>query len=554
MIRSSLLLLVGLVVLVVAFGATPRLVVAFGATPRLALGVAPATGQPTGDCLLTLIIEGGDVYDGRGTDPIVTDVGILGDRVAAVGDLDGCDAGRRLDATGLAVVPGFIDIHSHATRGVFRYPLAENLTRQGVTTVIGGPDGSSPHPIGEYLARLDATPAAVNFGLMVGHGTIRREVMGNEDRTPTSAELDTMTAMVGRAMAEGAFGLSSGLKYVPGAYAKTEEVIALARVAGYFGGIYISHMREEGLQLLDAVRETIRIGEEGGLGTQITHHKVVGAPMWGASTESLALVDTARARGVDVTIDQYPYTASSTGLTILFPAWSLEGSRQDLLARLGDAEQRRRIKDGIIANLRDDRGGNDPKNVVLARCGWDSTLDGLSLADVLTVQDRQVDLPTAAELTMELAVEGGCSGVFHAMREEDVLRIMRHPHTMVASDGGIVAPGEGVPHPRNYGTFSRVLGHYSRDLGVLSFAEAIRKMTSLPADRLDLVDRGIIEAGAYADIAVLDRDAIDDPAVFENPHQYATGAAYVFVNGVAVILDGELTGTRPGRTLRHQAQ
>ena len=239
-------------------------------------------------------------------------------------------------------------------------------------------------------------------------------------------------------------------------------------------------------------------------------------------------------------------------MTILFPAWSLEGSRQDLLARLGDAEQRQRIKDGIIANLRDDRGGNDPKNVVLARCGWDSTLDGLSLAEVLTVQDRQVDLPTAAELTMELQAEGGCSGIFHAMAEEDVLRIMRHPQTMVASDGGIVAPGEGVPHPRNYGTFSRVLGHYSRDLGVLSFAEAIRKMTSLPADRLDLVDRGIIEAGAYADIAVLDRDAIDDPAVFEQPHQYATGAVHVFVNGVAVILDGEVAGTRPGRTLRHE--
>ena len=260
MVRPSVLLFVGL--------------------QAVAIGVAPATGQQTSNCLLTVIIEGGDVYDGRGSEPIVTDVGILGDRIAVVGDLADCDAGRKIDATGLAVVPGFIDIHSHGTRGVFRYPLAENLTRQGVTTAIGGPDGSSPYPIGEYLARLDATPAAVNFGLMVGHGTIRRGVMGNEDRTPTSAELDTMAARVGRAMADGAFGLSSGLKYVPGAYAKTEEVIALARVAGYFGGIYITHMREEGLQLLDAVRETIRIGEEGGLPTQITHHKVVGAPMW----------------------------------------------------------------------------------------------------------------------------------------------------------------------------------------------------------------------------------------------------------------------------------
>ncbi len=517
----------------------------------LALGVTPATAQPTHNCLLTVVIESGDVYDGRGSDPVVTDVGIQGDRIVAVGDLSPCQAGRRLDAAGLAVVPGFIDIHSHGTRGLFRYPLAENLTRQGVTTAIGGPDGSSPYPIGEYLAQLDVLPPAVNFGLMVGHGTIRREVMGNEDRVPSGAELDAMTAMVGRAMSEGAFGLSSGLKYVPGAYAETEEVIALARVAGYFGGLYISHMREEGLLLLDAVRETIQIGEEGGLPTQITHHKVVGAPMWGRSTDSLALVDAARARGVDVTLDQYPYTASSTGLIILFPAWSLEGTREDLLARLDDPSQRRRIKDGIIANLRDDRGGNDAKNVVLARCGWDATLNGMTLAEVLTAQDRQVDLTTAAELTMELQAEGGCSGIFHAMQEADVHRIMQHPQTMIASDGGILTPGEGVPHPRNYGTFARVLGHYSRDLGVLGFADAIRKMTSLPADRLDLGDRGVIEAGAYADIAVLDTNGIQDLAVFDNPHQYATGAVHVFVNGVAVILDGEVTGTRPGRALRH---
>ena len=358
----------------------------------------PAAAQPAADCELGVVLEGGDVYDGRGSEPVATDVGILDDRVAALGDLSGCTAARRLDVTGLAVVPGFIDIHSHGTRGVFRYPLAENLIRQGVTSVIGGPDGSSPYPIGDYLARLDELSPAVNFGLMVGYGTVRREVMGNADRAPTAAELAAMKAMVGRAMSEGAFGLSSGLKYVPGVYAETEEVVELARIAGSSDGIYISHMREEGVQLLDAVRETIRVGEEGGLPTQITHHKVLGAPMWGRSTDSLALVDDARARGIDVTSDQYPYTASSTGLSILFPAWSLEGSREELLARLDDPDQRARIKVGIVATLRDDRGGNDPDNVVIARCAWDATLDGMSLADVLTVQDREVDLVTAAEL------------------------------------------------------------------------------------------------------------------------------------------------------------
>lgn len=519
----------------------------------VAASALPTAAQPTNDCRLTVILAGGDVYDGRGADPIITDVGILGDRIVAIGTLEHCSAGRHLDVNGLAVVPGFIDIHSHGTRGLFEYPLAENLTRQGVTTAIGGPDGTSPYPIGEYLARVDLTPPAVNFGLMVGHGTIRRAVVGNADRAPTPAELTHMKTLVGEAMADGAFGLSSGLKYVPGAYAATSEVVALARVAGYFGGIYISHMREEGLELLDAIRETIRIGEQGGLPTQITHHKVLGAPMWGRSTESLRLVDEARALGVDVTLDQYPYTASSTGLAILFPAWSLEGDRDDLLARLDDPADRARIKEGIITTLRDDRGGNDPGNVVLARCEWDPSLDGMSLADVLRVQDRPIDLVTAAELTIELQIDGGCSGIFHAMLEEDVRRIMQHPQTMVASDGGIMAPeAGGAPHPRNYGAFARVLGHYSRDLGVVSFATAVQKMTSLPATRLGLANRGVIAVGAFADVAVLDRDAIEDRATFDEPHQYALGASHVFVNGVAVVLDGMVSGTRPGRALRRE--
>ena len=286
----------------------------------------PAAAQPAADCELGVVLEGGDVYDGRGSEPVATDVGILDDRVAALGDLSGCTAARRLDVTGLAVVPGFIDIHSHGTRGVFRYPLAENLIRQGVTSVIGGPDGSSPYPIGDYLARLDELSPAVNFGLMVGHGTVRREVMGNADRAPTAAELAAMKAMVGRAMSEGAFGLSSGLKYVPGVYAETEEVVELARIAGSSDGIYISHMREEGVQLLDAVRETIRVGEEGGLPTQITHHKVLGAPMWGRSTDSLALVDDARARGIGR--DQRPVSLHRVEHRSEHPVPGVESRRQ----------------------------------------------------------------------------------------------------------------------------------------------------------------------------------------------------------------------------------
>jgi dihydroorotase/N-acyl-D-amino-acid deacylase len=500
---------------------------------------------------LTLVLEGGEVHDGSGASPRIADVGVLGDRIVAIGDLRGRRAGVRIDARGLAVVPGFIDIHSHAVEGVFRHPLAENYLKQGVTTVVGGPDGGSPYPVGEFLAKIDSEPPAINFALMVGHGTIRNAVIGNEDRAPTEAELDRMKSMVADAMRDGAFGLSSGLKYVPGAYAKTEEVIALARVAGYFGGIYISHMREEGLGLLDSVRETIRIGEEGGLPTQITHHKAVGTPMWGKSVETLALVDAARARGVDVTIDQYPYTASSTSLAILFPAWSLEGSPQERLARLRNPEERGRIREAVLKNLREDRGGGDAKNVVVARCRWDPSLDGKSLADILRDRGRPVTLEEAADLSLELQEKGGFSGIFHAMVEEDVERILRHPQTMVASDGGIVAPGEGVPHPRSYGTFSRVIGRYSRDRELLTFEEAVRKMSTLPADRLSLGERSRIREGAYADIAVLDRERVSDPSDFGNPHQYAEGARHVLVNGILVLKDGEVTGARPGRAIRH---
>jgi dihydroorotase/N-acyl-D-amino-acid deacylase len=501
--------------------------------------------------VFSVILEGGNVYDGSGAEPVVADVGIMGDRIAVVGDLKDRRAGRRIDVRGLAVVPGFIDIHSHGVRGVFRHPLAQNYTRQGVTTFLGGPDGSSPYPIAEFLARLDATPAAVNVGLTVGHGTIRLAVLGNEDRDPTPEELERMKQMVDSAMKEGAFGLSTGLKYVPGAYAKTEEVIALAEVVARYGGIHISHMREEGLELLESVRETIRIGEEGGLPTQITHHKVVGASMWGSSEKTLALVDEARERGVDVTMDQYPYTASSTTLSILFPAWSLEGGEEERLARLKNPEQRARIKEGVIHNLKLDRGGGKPSNVVVSRCSWDPSLSGKNLADILELEGRPVSIEEAAELVLELQEKGGVGGIFHAMVEEDVQRIMQHPQTMIASDGGIVAPGEGVPHPRNYGTFARVLGHYARDLGVLTFPEAVRKMTSLPARRLGLEDRGVIREGAFADIVVLNAEEIRDRAEFGSPHQYATGTVHVFVNGVAVILDGEVTGARPGRALRH---
>lgn len=504
----------------------------------------------------SVVLEGGSVWKGSGSAPQSVDVGIRDDRIVALGDLSGKQADQRLDVSGLAVVPGFVDIHSHATRqsrkrsGLFLHPDAESYIRQGVTTAIGGPDGSSDRDIGQLLSDLEKTPAAVNYGTFIGHNTVRKEVMGRENRAPTMAELEAMKALVKTAMLEGAFGLSSGLKYIPGAYSNTDEVIELAKVAGHYNGIYISHMREEGLDLLKSVQETIRIGEEGGLPAQITHHKAMGVEMWGASKQSLKLVDEANGRGLDVTSDQYPYAASSTGISVLFPAWSLAGGRDEQLARFNDPETRAKVKEGIVYNLVHDRGGDDPSRVAIANCEWDATLNGKDFAEILAERDLPINMEAAAELALEIQENGGCSGIFHSMSEQDVARIMQHPRTMIASDGGIYVAGEGVPHPRNYGSFARVLAYYVRDTQTISTGEAIYKMSKFPADRIGLSDRGRIEVGAMADIAVMDLDIVQDHATFQEPHQYATGVKHVMVNGKFALKDGQMTGARPGRSLR----
>jgi len=518
---------------------------------------APITDtEPEESRPFSLVLERGDVWRGWGSDPVVADIGISGDRIIAIGDLSGQSAEMRISVEGLAVVPGFIDIHSHAVRGsrkssgIFKHPDAENYIRQGVTTVIGGPDGGSDLSIGKLLSDFENTPASINFGTFIGHNTVRIAVMGREDRAPTAKELEAMRQLVKTAMLEGAYGLSSGLKYIPGAYSESSEVVELAKVAGQYDGIYISHMREEGLDLIKSVKETIRIGEEAELPAQITHHKVMGVEMWGSSMESLALVDAANARGVDVSSDQYPYAASSTGISVLFPAWSLAGPRKVQMARLNDPVTRARIKEGIVYNLIHDRGGDDPSRVAIADCQWDPSLNGKNFAEVLEERGQAVNMDAAAELAMEIHENGGCFGVFHAMSEEDVARIMQHSRTMIASDGGIHVPGEGVPHPRNYGTFARVLAHYVRDTQTLSTGEAIYKMSKFPAQRIGLHDRGRIQVGAMADIAVLDLDKVQDHASFADPHQYATGVRHVLVNGELVLKDGEKTGKRPGRALR----
>jgi N-acyl-D-amino-acid deacylase len=496
-----------------------------------------------------LLITGAKVIDGSGNSWYYADVGIRGDTIAAVGLLPNATAGVRIDARGLVVAPGFIDIHSHGRRGIFNVPTAENYLREGVTTIIEGPDGSSPLPLAPFFDNLKKTPISINFAAFVGQGTIRQQVTGLANRKATPEEIGKMKDLAAQAMRDGAFGLSTGLFYVPGNFTPTEEVIEIAKVVGAMGGIHISHMREEAGHVLDSVRETIRIGEEGGLPTQITHHKVIGQPNWGQSVESLKLVEEARARGVDVTIDQYPYTASSTGIASLFPQWSLEGGQASTRERLAAPGERARIKATVVQNLKLDRGAGDPKNVQIVNCGFDPSLAGKNLADITKARGVEVNFENAAESAIELLTKGGCSAIYHAINEEDVVRIMRSPYAMVASDGDIPVFGQASPHPRSYGTFARVLGVYVREKHVITLEEAVRKMSGYPAERLKMWDRGLVRPGMKADVVVFDPAKVGDRSQYDKPHQYSVGFRDVIVNGKLALHDDQVTAERPGRVI-----
>lgn len=509
-------------------------------------------GQAPGQEYDTLI-RNARVIDGAGNPWFLADVALRAGRIAAVGRLSELHAARTVDAKGLTLAPGFVDTHSHAIAGIQTNPSAENLIRQGVTTVLEGQDGGSPLPLGAFLDRLAKLPIGVNYASMVGHNAIRRAVMGTENRHATAEELSAMRRMAVEAMREGAFGLSTGLFYVPGNYAPTEEVIEIARAVAPLGGFHISHMRDEAAGVVESVRETIRIGEQGGLPTQVTHHKMIGKAAWGLSEQTLRLVAEARARGVDVTIDQYPYTASSTGTAALFPQWSLAGGAAALKERLAAPESRQRIRAEIERRILNDRGAGDPANVVVAACAHDERLAGKSLADLTRARGLEPTAANAAETAIELQLKGGCSAIYHAISEQDVERILRFPFTMVASDGGIPSFGVAAPHPRSYGTFARVLGRYVRERGVLGLEEAVRRMTSLPAQRMNLQDRGLIRVGMRADLVLFDPAAVTDHATFLEPHQYATGVDSVWVNGVLTLAGGRMTGARGGAVLRGPA-
>ena len=466
--------------------------------------MASVSGRPAEEpAPYDVLIRNGLVFDGTGATPVRADVALRSGRIVQVGDLAGEQAVRWIDASGLAVAPGFIDMHAHI-EPLPRLPGAESAVRQGVTTALGGPDGAAPWPIAAYLAQIEKTPIGINVAYLAGHGSIRRAILKLTERAPTPAELEEMQRLVADDMRAGAFGLSTGLKYVPGAFSTTNEIVALARVAAQFDGIYTSHLREEGIGLIPAVEEAIEIGRRARLPVVLTHHKVVGEPNWGASVRTLQLVDAARVEGVDAMMDQYPYTASFTGISILIPTWALAGGAKGFQARMRDPAVRARVHGEIVHAILTDRGGGNIGRVHFSSVSWQHDLEGRTLRDWCLERGLPPTPENGADLVIEAQLKGGANCVFHAMHDDDVERIMRHPMTMIASDSQLSQPGAGSPHPRWYGTFPRVLGHYVRDKQLLRLETAIHKMTGLPAQRLGLVDRGRIAEGFQADLVIFD--------------------------------------------------
>lgn len=494
-----------------------------------------------------LLILNGTVYDGLNNPPVKVDLGIRDGKLVSMGELDGQKSRKTINAEGLTVAPGFIDMHTHL-EPIMEMPLAESLVRQGVTLALGGPDGGGPWPISDYLDSLDQLDIGPNLAYLVGHNTIRREIMGNEDRAPTASELETLKNYVSEAMDAGAFGISTGLKYLPGTFASLDEIVALSQVAAAAGGIYTSHLREEGLGLIEAVQEAIQISQAASIPVVLTHHKAIGVKMWGQSARTLALVDSARSAGLDIMMDQYPYAASHTGISVLIPSWALEGDKFE--ERIKNPALKDSIKSGIIFNILNDRGGNDLRRIQFSRVSWKEELEGKTLADWLEMENMEPSIENGAELVIQAQLNGGTGTIYHAMDENDVENIMKHPMTMIGSDGRLSRPGEGHPHPRAYGTFPRVLGYYSREKGVLDLQTAIYKMTGLSAQRLGISDRGSIQEGNFADIVIFDAETIIDKATFTDPHQYPQGIPYVIINGQMAVEDNRFLNQGYGEVLR----
>ena len=518
-----------------------------------------------------LIIKNGIIIDGTTSPPFKADIAIVNDIITKIGDLTGEKAEKIIDARGLYVAPGFIDMHNHSDVSVFVVPTADNYIRQGVTTIVIGNCGASPAPLtelnrsfvkdswrpyseevaftwgtfGEYLDKLDELKKSVNIVPLIGHGTLRSAIMGTEDREPTQKDLNNMKELLIEALEKGAYGLSTGLIYVPGVFSKTNEIIELAKVVAKYNGIYASHIRNEGTRLIDAVNEVLRIALEARVSAEISHLKSSGKPNWGKVEIVLKIIEEYALRGHDISADAYPYTAASTELASLLPAKIREGGYKELIKRLRDPRVIEEIRKLGLRGI--DEGLIDAHDIMISYSPSHKELEGKRLDDI--AREWSLDITeTIAKLLID--DEGATGMILFTMSENDVRKVISHPYVAIGSDGSIKKFGLGKPHPRNYGTFPRVIAKYVREEKVLSLPEAIRKMTSLPARKLKLWNRGIIRPRMKADIVIFDYYTITDTATYENPHSYPKGIKYVIVNGEIVVEDEEHTGRKPGKLLR----
>ncbi len=525
--------------------AAPSTSSAIAVTLLLAVAVSlPAQETETFD----ILIRNGRLLDGTGNPWYSADLGIRGDRIVAVGTLRAAAAATVIDATDLYVAPGFIDVHTHAGRGLVRPELAsaEPLLAQGITTAVLNPDGGGPVDLEQQRLVLEEHGIGVNAALLIGHGSVRREVLGMADRPATDAELARMQELVRAGMAAGAFGLSSGPYYAPGSYSSTEELVAVARIAAEFGGVYTSHIRDEAdytVGVVAAVDEVIRVAREARLPSVATHLKALGPRAWGFGPALAMRIERARAEGLEVYADQYPYAASATGLgSALLPRWAQAGGQDSLLARFGDPDRRGLIRTEMVENLAR-RGGAD--RIQFRYHDADPSIEGRLLSDVAA--ERGMDPVDAA---MAIIDAGGAGIVSFNMDEGDVEYLMRQPWMMTSSDGDLVEMDRGVPHPRVYGAFPRKIRVYVLEQEVITLAHAVRSMTSLPATVFSIPDRGLVREGMVADLVVFDLEAITDRATYSDPHQLSEGMVHVLVNGTAAITDGRSTGARAGHVLQ----
>jgi N-acyl-D-amino-acid deacylase len=499
------------------------------------------------DSLYDLAVLNARIIDGTGNPWFRGAIGIKNGRIVKVGNVNPGEAKETIDAGGKIVAPGFIDVHTHVEE-IYNNPNAENFVRMGVTSLITGNCGGSATDVKEFLGRMREKPLAVNVGTLIGHNSVRAQVMGLDNRAPSAEEQTKMEQMVEQAMKDGAVGFSTGLIYLPGTFSKTDEVVALAKVASRYGGIYASHIRDEGTEVIKAVEEAINIGEQARMPVEISHFKISSKALWGESQTTIGLVKSARERGLSVTVDQYVYTASSTSLTARMPTWAVAGGVEEGKKRLADAATRAKV----VKEMKEDLKKKDFKDYSFAYVAFyrpNPEFNGKNIAEITRMTRGKKKLDAQIEQIFEMYEKGGAAMVYRVMSEEDVKNILREPFTMIASDSSVRDFGAGVPHPRGYGNNARVLGEYVRNQKIIGLEDAIRKMTSLPAQTFGLRDRGQIREGFAADIVIFDETRVADKATFENPHQYAEGFQAIIVNG-EIVFDGQkMTGKRSGAPL-----